>query len=84
MFPGDVVVFRSVWSSQTKSISIKIIRYITDQRVCLKINASLFGGSAVNTGSLAGASQYLFKKTSRPFVSFQTEFSYLQTDATVE
>ena len=58
---ADVVVFLSVWSSKTMSISIKSIRYITDQRVCLKINGSLFGEGA-NTGSLAGTSQYLLKQ----------------------
>lgn len=66
---ADVVVFRSVWSSQTISISTKIIRYITAQRVCLKINASLFDESA-NTGSLAALANICSRK--------HLDHSYLQ------
>ena len=58
------------------SISIEITRDITDQRVCLKINASLFGESA-NTGSLAVISQYLLKKTSRPVCVVSNLISFL-------
>lgn len=65
---ADVVVFLSVWSSKTMSISIKIIRYITDQRVCLKINVCLFGEGAKTREVLPALANICSSKTSRLFV----------------
>jgi len=81
---ADVDVFRSVWSSQTISISTKIIKYITAQRVCLKINASLFDESA-NTGSLAALANICSRKH-LDHLSCQTEFHIckLKHDAIVK
>lgn len=74
---ADVVVFRSVWSSQTNVHFYKDLRYNTDQRVCLKINASLLWRE-ITREVLPALANICSRKTSRALllVLCQTEFDH--------